>query len=365
MKGILKKEGALFVVAGPCSAESEEQLLSTAKLLKASGRVSLFRAGVWKPRTRPDSFEGMGERALPWLTRVKEETGFPVAVEVANAGHVELVLKHGVDALWLGARTTANPFSVQEIADSLRGVSIPVMIKNPINVDLSLWIGAIERIHNVGLTDIMAIHRGFATGEVNQYRNRPVWRIPIELKHHFPELPVICDPSHISGKRSLIPEICQKALDRGMNGLMVEVHCRPDEALSDSRQQITPENFCQIVEGLQLKREHPTDIVFEKEIELLRDKLGTVDQELLKVLKMRMDIVDEIGILKKKNNVTAFQVARMNEMLEEYREQAENINLEKDYVEEVYNVIHNQSVKRQTWIFNKSQTNLQDGAPLH
>ena len=346
-------DGPLFVVAGPCSAESQEQVLSTARLLKASGKVACFRAGIWKPRTRPDSFEGVGEKALPWLARVKREMGFSVAVEVANARHVESALEYGIDVLWLGARTTANPFSVQEIADSLKGVSIPVMVKNPINADLSLWIGAIERINNVGLTNIIAVHRGFATGEVSEYRNRPVWRIPIGLKRHFPDLPIICDPSHISGKRSLIPEICQKALDRGMNGLMVEVHCRPEEALSDSRQQLTPEDFCRMLEGLQVKKDCPMDVDFEKEIEFLRDKLNIVDQELLKVLKMRMDIIDEIGRLKKKNNVTAFQVVRMNEMLEEYREQAENFNLGKDYVEEVYNIIHNQSVKRQTWIFNQ------------
>ena len=347
------KERALFVVAGPCSAESEKQLLLTARLLKASGKVSCFRAGIWKPRTRPDSFEGVGEKALPWLAKVKRETRLPVAVEVANARHVELALKHEIDVLWLGARTTVNPFSVQEIADSLKGVSIPIMIKNPINVDLPLWIGAIERIGNAGLTNIIAVHRGFATGEASKYRNRPVWRIPIELKRHLPELPIICDPSHISGNRALIPEISQKALDRGMNGLMIEVHCCPEEALSDSWQQITPEKFCRILEDLQLKSEHFSDIGFEKEIELLREKLNVVDQELLRILKMRMDVVDEIGKLKKENNVTAFQVVRMNEMLEEYREHAENFNLEKGYVEEVYNIIHNQSVKRQTWIFNQ------------
>ena len=345
------KGSGLFLVAGPCAAESEDQLLETARALKASGRVALFRAGVWKPRTRPDSFEGVGIRALPWLSAVKRETGLSVATEVANGRHVESAMKEGMDVLWLGARTTANPFSVQEIADSLRGASVPVLVKNPVHADLSLWMGAIERLGNAGLTRIMAVHRGFAMGEPLRYRNRPIWRIPIELKRHFPDLPIISDPSHISGKRGLIPEICQKALDRGMNGLMIEVHPNPAEALSDSEQQITPQHFCRILDGLRPKRESSPCEGFEREIEFLRDRLGIVDQDLLRILKMRMDIVDEIGDLKKKNNITAFQAGRMNEVLEEYRGRAEDFNLEKDYVEEIYHVIHNESVKRQGQIF--------------
>ena len=341
------------LVAGPCSAESEEQLLTTALQLRETGKVSLFRAGVWKPRTRPDSFEGVGERALPWLGTVKQETGLPITTEVANARHVELALRQGIDVLWLGARTTANPFSVQEIADSLKGVTVPVMIKNPIHADLSLWIGAIERMFNSGLKEIVAVHRGFATGDAGKYRNRPFWRIPIELKGHFPHLPIICDPSHISGDRVLLPEVCQKALDRGMNGLMIETHCRPEMALSDSLQQVTPQELGHILDNLQLKSEAPPSVGFEREIERLRDRLNLVDQDIMKILKARMDIVDEIGELKKKNNVTALQVKRMNQMLAEYREQAEDFHLEKDYVEEVFNIIHNQSVKKQTWIFKQ------------
>ena len=346
------EEEDLFIVAGPCAVESEEQLMAIARgLWSASGRVSLFRAGVWKPRTRPNCFEGVGAKALPWLAALKGETGLPVAVEVANAQHVELALKHGIDVLWLGARTTANPFSVQEIADSLKGVSIPVMVKNPIHLDLSLWMGALERLKKAGIERMMAIHRGFAVGELSRYRNQPVWRIPMELKRRCPELPIICDPSHIAGKRSLIPEICQKALDRGMNGLMIEVHHCPQEALSDSKQQITPESFCRILKGLQVKSERSASAGFEREIESLREKLNGVDRELLKVLRMRMDIVDEIGELKKRNNVTAFQVGRMNEILQEYMERAEDFNLEKEYLKEIYHVVHSESIKRQTQIF--------------
>ena len=341
------KKGPLFIVAGPCAAESDEQLLSTAKLLKDSGKISLFRAGIWKPRTRPESFEGIGTPALSWMLMVKRETGLPVAIEVANAKHVELALKYDVDVLWLGARTTINPFSVQEIADALKGVSIPIMIKNPISADLPLWIGAIERIRNAGQNQIVAVHRGFAIGTSAQYRNYPVWKIPVELKGHFPDLPIICDPSHISGKRSLVPEVCQKALDWGMDGLMVEVHCRPEEALSDSEQQVTPEIFCQILDDLRFNRGSSGSKGIEKEIEFLRSKIGTIDQELLGILKMRMDVVEEIGKLKKKNNLKAFQSAWMNKVLEEYRVRAIDFNLGKDYVEEIYRIIHKESVKHQ------------------
>ena len=312
----------LFVAAGPCSAQSEEQLLATAFPLKACGKVCLFRVEIWKVGSSKEA------EALPWLETVKRETGLPVAIEVATAGHVELALKHGIDVLWLGANTTVSPFSVQGIADSLKGVSVPVMIKNPINADLSLWMGAIERMAHGSSGHIMAVHRGLGI--------HPVWRISTELKRHFPQLPIVFDPTHIYGRKMSIPEICQKALDRGMSGLMVEVQCHPE-----SPQRFTPEEFCRMLDRLQIGREDSQGAVF------LKDKLNAVDRELLGVLEMRMDIVDKIGRLKKENDITAFQVARMNEIIQSYRQQAESLNLEKGYIEKIYHIIHNESVKRQ------------------
>ena len=326
-----KNDEGLFLVAGPCSAESQEQLLETAKGLEASGRVSLFRAGVWKPRTRPHSFEGVGIRALPWLVEVRRETGLPVATEVANGKHVEAALGHGIDVLWLGSRTTTSPFAVQEIADSLKGVSIPVMVKNPINADVSLWMGAFERLTDAGVTQLMAVHRGFSTWGAIRYRYNPVWKVPMELKRHFPQLPIICDPSHICGKRDTIPEICQKALDWDMNGLMVEVHCRPDEALSDSQQQVTPKDFCHILESLRFEREGDESKDFESEIDFLRGQLGFVDRELLWILKMRREIVEKISEF------------NMDEVLREHEEQFDGTHLEKDYIKKIYRAINNKS----------------------
>lgn len=268
-----KKPGSPLVIAGPCSAESLDQMLRTAHALKEISEVSVFRAGIWKPRTRPNNFEGLGEIALPWLAEVKKQTGLKVTTEVATAKHVELCLKAGVDILWIGARTTANPFSVQEIADALKGVDIPVMVKNPINADLQLWIGALERFNLAGITKLMAIHRGFSVGEKLEFRNDPLWRIPMELKVKFPELPLLCDPSHITGKRDLIQTVCQKAMDLDMNGLIIETHPDPEKAWSDASQQVTPEKLSEIISSLSLKKENSQDKSYTNQLNDLRDQI--------------------------------------------------------------------------------------------
>jgi len=341
-----------LVVAGPCSAESEEQMLTTARELVQIEDVRIFRAGIWKPRTRPNNFEGHGEVALPWLKTVKEETGLLTATEVANAGHVELALKYGVDILWIGARTTVNPFSVQEIADALRGTNIPVMIKNPINVDLALWLGAIERLEAVGLKKLVAIHRGFSVAEKSRYRNEPMWKLPIELKRRLPEMPLICDPSHITGRRDMILEVSQKALDIDMDGLMIETHPNPDAAWSDASQQVTPEILNQIIKSLSLRTEFSSDRNLEHELEILRSRIDRFDNELIEVLANRMKIVSEIGELKKKGQITAFQVHRMDQMLKAREDSALKLGLAKKYIDEVFNIIHDESVRHQTKILN-------------
>ncbi len=341
-----------LVIAGPCSAESEEQVLQTALKLKEIEDVKIFRSGIWKPRTRPNSFEGMGEKALPWMQKAKKETGLLTSVEVATSKHVELALKYNIDILWIGARTSANPFAVQEIADAIKGTNIPVMVKNPINADLALWIGAIERIAGAGINKIAAIHRGFSTYEQTRYRNRPLWRIPIALKNELPGIPVICDPSHIAGRRDLISELSQKAMDVDMDGLMIETHIDPDKAMSDAKQQVTPKSLHEILKGLKLRTEFSSSKTFESELENLRQKIDSVDKELLEFLSIRMGIVDKIGEAKRDNNVTPFQIHRMNDMLQKRLDAAKQLNLPVQYIRELYDIIHSESVKRQTSIMN-------------
>lgn len=343
-----------IMIAGPCSAESEEQVLTTAKALVDKGGVHLFRAGVWKPRTRPNSFEGIGEVALEWLRTVKEETGLKTTVEVANAKHAELAMKNGVDVIWVGARTTVNPFSVQEIADAVRGTDFPVMVKNPINPDVNLWIGAIERFSHAGITKLAAIHRGFATYD-KQYRNAPNWEIPINLKTVLPQIPIICDPSHITGRRNALKEVAQKALDLDMDGLMLEVHPDPDSALSDPKQQVTPSDFFKIKEALKVRQAKSTSSEFVTSLEELRCEIDRVDAELIKMLAKRMELVQVIGDYKKNNKVTILQLDRWKEILDSRLHFAISNGLDEAFILKLLNDMHEESIRLQNSILNQEK----------
>src|ERR1700742_2432557 len=304
-----------LVIAGPCSAETEEQLVATAHLLAKTGRVTALRAGIWKPRTRPGEFEGIGSIGLKWLSRAKDETGLPTAVEVATAKHVEEALKAGVDILWVGARSTANPFTVQEIADALKGTDIPVMVKNPVNPDISLWIGALERINNAGITKLAAIHRGFSSYEKSAFRNEPMWDIAIQLKTLAPELPIINDPSHISGNRDLIAYVSQKALDLDMQGLMIESHIDPSVAWTDAKQQVTPDALSKIIEHLALRKPEVRNSEVNDKLTELRNQIDKIDDLVIQKLAERMKIAEQIGNYKKENNITILQVGRWDDIL--------------------------------------------------
>lgn len=338
-------ENKPLIISGPCSAETREQVLNTAHQLKSVG-INVYRAGIWKPRTRPNSFEGIGSEGLDWLKEVKKETGLLIAVEVANVKHVYEALKGGVDILWIGARTSVNPFAVQEIADALKGVDIPVLIKNPINPDLELWIGAMERINQAGITKIAAIHRGFSSYAPTQYRNAPQWQIPIELKRRIPGLPIICDPSHIGGIRELIAPIAQKAMDLDMDGLMIEAHCNPTEAWSDAKQQVTPEILQKILEVL-VKRKVTPDNIALTELEDLRLEIDKHDKELLTVLADRMACVAEIGQYKKKNQMTILQTDRWDAILNARATEGENLALSNELVKTIFKAIHQESINKQ------------------
>jgi len=342
-----------LIISGPCGAESLEQLLKTAEQLKEINKVSLFRAGVWKPRTRPNSFEGKGEEALQWLTEVKKQFGFKITVEVANAQHTEMALKYGVDVLWIGARTTANPFSVQEIADALKGVDVPVMIKNPIHADLQLWIGAIERIYNSGISKIAAIHRGFHYYGKTKYRNKPFWQIPIELRTLFPDLPIICDSSHISGNKELIPSVSQKALDLGMNGLMIETHYNPDIALSDASQQYTPSQLNQLISKLVLRNQLSEDELITNKLSDFRKIIDEIDDELLNVLKKRMQIIEKIALHKKEQNISIFQLGRWQEILRTRVQWADKIGVSRQHIEKICILLHEESIRLQNKLMNE------------
>lgn len=337
-----------FVIAGPCSAETEEQVLSTARQLAAKGCHN-FRAGVWKPRTKPGGFEGMGEAALPWLKRVKEETGMLVATEVAKPEHVELCLKYGIDILWVGARTSANPFAMQDLADSLRGVDVPVFVKNPVNPDLELWIGAMERLNQAGIKRLAAIHRGFSSADKKIYRNLPTWQIPIELHRRIPTLPIICDPSHIGGRRDLIAPLCQQAMDLGFDGLIVESHCNPDGAWSDAKQQVTPD-ILDFILGLLVVRDEATST---EGIRLLRSQIDQLDDELMNLLAKRMRICREIGTYKKEHNMTVLQSKRYGEILEKRGAQASLCGMDAEFAAHVFELIHEESVRQQLEIVNQ------------
>lgn len=333
---------APLVIAGPCSAESREQVVQTAQALHSWG-VNTFRAGLWKPRTMPGSFEGVGNKGLVWLDEVRQLTGMRIATEVANAHHVETVLKAGIDMVWIGARTTSNPFAVQDIADALRGTNLPVMVKNPISPDIDLWIGAIERLRHVGITDIAAIHRGFSSIQKTQYRNRPMWQIPIELMRRLPQIPLFADPSHIGGRRDAIATLCQQALDLNFSGIMVESHIEPDEALSDSLQQITPEALHLIVEQLVVRDSSNAT----EQLAFFRHQIDDLDEELLLILKKRMEICREIGGYKQKNNLSVLQTDRYTDILNARNAQASHLRISPECIQSIFEAIHAESVRQQ------------------
>lgn len=341
-----------FVIAGPCSAESEEQVLTICQEIADKKLASALRAGIWKPRTRPDSFEGMGEEALPWLVKAGKLTGLPTTTEVANKSHVEAALKAGVDFLWIGARTTVNPFAVQEIADVLTGVDIPVMIKNPVNPDVELWLGAFERFEKVGITDLVAIHRGFSVYKHDKYRNVPSWELPIALKERRPDLPIICDPSHITGNRSLLLEVSQKALDLNFEGLMIETHPNPDKAWSDAAQQVTSEGLKNILDKLILRSsEVKTDVA--SELEMMRTKTGLLDDRIFDLLSERMKISDEVGQFKRANNITILQQEHWAKIIANRMNHADDYNLTQQFIRQFMDAIHQESIRHQVKVMNK------------
>jgi len=340
-----------FVIAGPCSVETEEQTHTIIQALKSEGKTQMIRGGIWKPRTRPDSFEGIGEQGLPWISEASKNVGIPFAVEVANAKHVEQALSYGTDVLWIGARTTVNPFAVQEIADALRGTTIPVMIKNPINPDVNLWIGAFERLQQAGISDLTAIHRGFSVYKHDTYRNVPTWEIPIALKQELADIPLICDPSHIAGRTDLLLEVSQKALDLNYNGLMIETHPTPALAWSDAKQQITAEVLTVLLNKLVLRSNVMEQRSFE-DLDNFRKQVHTLDSELFDILMKRMQISEEIGRFKKEHNITILQEEHWKKLLESRLHMAKSLHLSDDFVRSILDAIHLESITRQISVMN-------------
>jgi chorismate mutase len=340
-----------LVIAGPCSAETEEQVMEVARELKNTD-ATIFRAGVWKPRTRPGTFEGNGEKALPWLQKVKKETGLLTAVEIANAQHAKLVLEYDIDILWLGARTTVNPFAVQEIAEAIKGTDKIVLVKNPINPDLELWIGAIERLHKMGVKNLGAIHRGFSSFRKSKFRNIPSWQIPIDLKTKYPSLPIINDPSHICGNREGIFEISQTALDLKFNGLMIETHCNPDQAWSDAKQQIKPERLVEIMNELKVRKDRFVKEESVSKLNAFREEINAKDDQLIETLSERMLIVENIGKAKKESNVAVLQNTRWQEILQKVIDKGDEQGLSKIFIEKIFKAIHQESIAHQEKIIN-------------
>jgi len=341
-----------LIISGPCSAETEEQVLETVSALSRTGQVDMIRAGIWKPRTRPGSFEGIGTKGLPWLQRAKKLSGLPVAVEAATAKQVEDALHFEVDVLWIGARTTVNPFSVQEVADALRGVDIPVLIKNPINPDLELWIGAVERVAKAGVRQIGLIHRGFSSYGNTEYRNAPMWHLAIEMKRRHPDLMMINDPSHICGRRDILHDIAQKAIDLDFDGLMIESHIDPDKAWSDAKQQITPERLAELLSGIRWRREDVASEAFHAAMEKMRQQINQLDDELLQLLGQRMKIADQIGQYKKENNITILQTNRWNAILERAFRNGDLLGLSKEFITKYFDAVHMESISHQNRIMN-------------
>ncbi|MCX8020552.1 MAG: bifunctional 3-deoxy-7-phosphoheptulonate synthase/chorismate mutase type II [Chitinophagaceae bacterium] len=336
-----------LIISGPCSAETEPQVLETAKQLAQTGKVDILRAGIWKPRTKPGMFEGVGAKGLPWLQKAKQETGLPVTVEVGTSKQVEDALTFEVDVLWIGARTTVNPFSVQEVADALRGVDIPVLIKNPINPDLELWAGAVERVARAGIKHIGLIHRGFSAFGVTDYRNAPMWHLAIEMKLRYPELLFINDPSHICGRRDILQETMQKAIDLDYDGLMVESHIDPDNAWSDARQQITPQRFAEILNQLIWRKEDVDSASYHAALEKLRQQINQLDDELITLLGKRMKLAEQIGLYKKEHQITILQTARWNEIMNRALKRGETLGLSKEFITRYFDAVHMESINHQ------------------
>jgi chorismate mutase len=341
-----------LIISGPCSAETEEQVIETAQRLAATGKVDMLRAGIWKPRTRPGTFEGVGTKGLAWLQQAKKLTGMPLTVEVATGKQVEDALHFDIDVLWIGARTTVNPFSVQEVADALRGSNVPVLIKNPINPDLELWMGAVERIAKVGVKEIGLIHRGFSSYGNTEYRNAPMWHLAIEMKRRNPELLMINDPSHICGRRDILLEVAQKAIDLDYDGLMIESHIDPDKAWSDAKQQVTPEALGEMLNTIVWRREDVNSEEFHQALERLRQQINHLDDELMQILGQRMKVSEKIAQYKKENNITILQTNRWNEILNRATQRAEKLGLSKEFITKYFDAVHMESISHQTKIFN-------------
>ena len=346
-----------LMIAGPCSAESDEQVISIASYLAGTGRINLFRAGVWKPRTHPGTYTGAGIKALKWLQRIKTEYGLRVTVEVASPKHIEACLKYGIETIWIGARTASNPFSMDEISHALKGVDIPVLIKNPLSPDIDLWIGAIERIYSAGIKKIAAIHRGFSPFEKTLLRNMPQWDIPIELRRRYVNLPVLCDPSHIAGRSDLVPGIAQKAMDLNMSGLMIEVHENPTHALTDAAQQLNFEEFNNLLAGLIIRKPTTDNMAFLNRIEALRHQIDAIDYQLLELIASRMDISRKIGECKRNNNITILQMERWLEILRKRTVYGTKLGLAPSFIKQIMLFLHQESICRQTEIMNNIRTN--------
>jgi chorismate mutase len=341
-----------LIISGPCSAETEEQVIETATRLAATGRVHLLRAGIWKPRTKPGLFEGVGAAGLMWLQQARKESGLPFTTEVASAAHVEAAMAAQTDILWIGARTTANPFSVQEIADALKGTDVPVLIKNPTSPDLELWTGAVERIRKVGIREIGLIHRGFTQYGQSEYRNAPLWHLPIEMKRRYPELLLLCDPSHICGNRILLGKIAQKSIDLDFDGLMLESHIDPDNAWSDAQQQITPEALQELLAVLKWRKVNISKTAIKDELEMIREQINQIDDELLSLLGERMRLADQIGTCKQANDITILQPGRWNEILERAFEKAGSLGLSREFIKRYFDAVHMESIHHQNKMMN-------------
>jgi len=348
----IKSTNRPFVIAGPCSIETEEQLFSVVRDLSKNPMIKMIRGGIWKPRTRPDSFEGIGAIGLPWIQAVKKEISLPFCIEVATPKHVEAALNAGIDALWIGARTTVNPFAVQDIVDALKGAEIPILIKNPVNPDVLLWIGAFERFQNAGLTDLTAVHRGFSIYSHPKYRNVPDWEIPIAFKEHFPDIPLINDPSHIGGNRQLILEIAQKAMDLDFDGLMIETHPQPEKAWSDSKQQVTPTDLQKILQQLVLRNK--SEVNYETQLFQFREVLRQLDDEVFNILAKRMAICNEIGDFKRENNLTILSVNHWKKVVQERLENASEEKLSATFIRSLLDAIHQESIRHQNQVMNKN-----------